>query len=269
MPRAKASHRSVWVLLFVMSAGCQAAASAPPSVPLASQNASVSESPSAEAIPSATVSTIAPPACPVPFRGGTCLGVLPAGTYGTTTFTPTFAYTVPDGGWANWEDRTWMFLLLAPGESLAGTEPDTSEFVGVFRGVRAAAAGCDEVDAPGVGHSAQALVDWYASQPGLVVTEPQPTSVGGLSGLMIDLDLAPGWTEMCPFIPDVPMVPLLFGSRYSSSLGLVVQAGITTRLYLLDFDDDNIAVYVADHVGRFSLDEYDAIIQTIQFDLGS
>jgi hypothetical protein len=102
-----------------------------------------------------------------------------------------------------------------------------------------------------------------------VVTEPQPTSVGGLSGLMIDLSLAPGWTETCPLpFPDVPLVNLLMGTGPSEGLGVLVEASWTTRLYLLDFGNDNIAVYVMDHPGRFSLDEYDAVVRTIQFDLG-
>jgi len=166
------------------------------------------------------------------------------------------------------EDRDGIFVLLAPGESFAGVEPDTSEWIGVFRSVGAAAAGCDEKVEPGV-VSAQALTDYFTRQPGLVVTKPQPTSVGGLSGLMIDLSLAPGWTKTCPFIPGIPLVNLLIGTGPSEGLGAVVEASWTTRLYLLDFGNDNIAIYVMDHPGRFSLEDYDAVVRTIQFDVGS
>jgi len=194
--------------------------------------------------------------------------VLSAGTHSTTGFTPPFTYTVPHDGWFNGEDRGGIFVLLAPGESFAGVEPDTSEWIGVFRSVGAAAAGCGEKVEPGV-VSAQALTDYFTRQPGLVVTKPQPTSVGGLSGLMIDLSLAPGWTETCPFIPGIPLVNLLIGTGPSEGLGLVVGGSLTTRLYLLDFGNDNIAIYVIDHPGRFSLEDYDAVVRTIQFDLGS
>jgi hypothetical protein len=195
--------------------------------------------------------------------------VLSAGTYSTTSFTPPITYTVPDDGWSNGEDRVGIFVLLAPGESMAGLEADTSDWIGVFRSVGAAAGGCDEKVEPGV-VSAQALTDWFTSQPGLVVTTPQPTSVGGLTGLMIDLSLAPGWTETCPLpFPDVPLVNLLMGTGPSEGLGVLVEASWTTRLYLLDFGSDNIAIYVMDHPGRFSLDDYDAVVRTIQFDLGS
>lgn len=204
--------------------------------------------------------------CPIPERGGTCLGVVSAGTYTTTSFTPMMTYTLPENGWANWEDLRGIVLLLAPGETLAGVEPDTSEFIGVFRSVGAAASGCDELVEPGIGHSARALADWFTSQPGLVVTEPQPTSVGGLRGLMMDVTLAPDWTGRCPYIPDIPLVPLIYGTGLSEGLGVVVEASWTTRLYVLDYKDDNITVYVEDHPGRLSLDVYNAVVQTFRFE---
>lgn len=61
---------------------------------------------------------------------------------------------------------------------------------------------------------------------------------------------------------------LLIGTG-PSELGVVVEATWTTRLYLLDFHNDNIAIYVMDHPGRLRLDDYDAVVRTIQFDLGS
>lgn len=249
------------VILALTIVGCRAAPSANPSPTSAGTEAApVSAAPSQ--------SGRAP--CPYgPERAGTCLGVLSAGTYSTTSFTPSITYTVPDDGWSNGEDREGIFVLLAPGESFAGLEADKSDWIGVFRSIGAVAPGCDEKVEPGV-VSAQALTDWYASQPGLVVTEPQPASIGGLSGLMIDLSLAPGWTETCPDpFPDVPLVNLLMGTGPSEELGALVEAGWTTRLYLLDFDDDNIAIYVMDHPGRLGLDDYDAVVRTIQFDLGS
>jgi hypothetical protein len=265
IPSAAATHRLVGhgarpalvLMLAITIVGCTAAPSAKPS--------STSEGTGAAA--SVAPSLTGRPPCPFGLGEGTCLGVLSAGTYSTTSFSPPFTYTVPDDGWDNGEDRDGIFMLLAPGESFAGHDPGTSEWIGVFRSI-GATAGCDQEVEPGV-VSAQALTDWFTRQPGLVVTEPQPTSVGGLSGSMIDLSLAPDWTGTCPFIPDIPLVALLLGTGPSEGLGLVVEASWTIRLYLLDFEDDNIAIYVLDHPGRFSLDDYDAVIRTIQFDLGS
>jgi hypothetical protein len=207
------------------------------------------------------------PPCPAgPERGGTCLGVLAAGTYSTTSFMPSITYTVPEGGWGNWEDREGIFVLLPPGETFAGLEADTSDWIGVFHSVGAVRPGCDEEVEPGV-VSVKELTRWFARQPGLAVTKPQPISVGGLNGVMIDLSLASGWTNTCPLpFPDVPLVNLLMGTGPSEGLGVLVEASWTTRLYLLDFDGGNIAIYVMDHPGRFSLEEYDAVVRTIQFD---
>jgi hypothetical protein len=268
IPSAAATHglarhrggATLMVILAFTIVGCAASPSANPSPTSAgTDEAAASVAPS--------LSGRAP--CPYgPERAGTCLGVLSAGTYSTTSFIPSITYTVPDDGWSNGEDRVGIFVLLAPGESFAGVEADASDWIGVFRSVGAASAGCDEEVEPGV-VSAQALTDWFTRQPGLVVTEPQPTSVGGLSGSMIDLSLAPNWTGTCPFIPDIPLLNLLMGTGPSEGLGVLVEASWTTRLYLLDFEDDNIAIYVMDHPGRFSLDDYDAVVRTIQFDLGS
>ena len=254
------AHAALVLILGFAIVGCSAGQSANPS-----PSSGSSEAASVSVAPSLT----GRPPCPAAEGGGTCLGLLSAGTYSTTSLAPSMTYTVPEDGWANWEDRERTFALLAPGESFAGVETDTSDWIGVFRSIGAAVPGCDkEVEAGVV--SAQALTDWFTSQPGLVVTEPQPTSIGGLSGLMIDLSLAPSWTETCPFhVPDVPLVNLLRGTGPSQTLSVLVAAGWTTRLYLLDFEDDNVAIYVMDHPGRLSLDDYDAVIRTIQFDVGS
>lgn len=207
------------------------------------------------------------PPCPYgPERAGTCLGVLSAGTYSSTSFAPPITYTLPDDGWSNGEDRAGIFVLLPPGESFAGVEDGTSEWIGVFRSVGAARPGCDEEVEPGV-VSVKDLTRWFARQPGLAVTKPQPISIGGLKGVMIDLSLAPGWTETCPLpFPDVPLVNLLMGTGPSEGLGVLVEGSWTTRLYLLDYEGDNIAIYFVHHPGRFSLQDYDAVVRTIQFD---
>jgi hypothetical protein len=249
------------LILSITMVGCAGVSSATPNL-----TAEGSEAAAASVAPSLA----GRPPCPAgPERGGSCLGVLSAGTFSSTTFGPTFTYSVPEGGWSNWEDREGIFVLLPPGESFAGLETDAIDWIGVFRSIGAVSPGCHEHVEPGI-VSAQALTDWYTSQPGLVVTEPQRVPIGGLSAVLIDVSLAPGWTETCPApFPDVPLVNLLMGTGPSEGLGTLVEAGWTTRLYLLDFEDDNIAIYVMDHPEGLGLDDYDAVVRTIQFDVGS
>lgn len=209
--------------------------------------------------------SLRPGACPIPERGGSCLGELTPGTYSTSTFTPAITYTVPDDGWANWEDLPGIFLLLPPGESLDGVDADTSDFIGVYRSIAAAAANCEEVPEPGVGKSAQDLAAWFTSQPGLEVSKPEPTNVGGLTGLVIEVSLMPDWTGTCPFAPAVPLVPLIIGTKTSVGVHHVMQASYATRLYLLDLQGDNIVIEVVDHAGRLGLDNYASVVASMQF----
>ena len=43
------------------------------------------------------------------------------------------------------------------------------------------------------------MVDWYASLPGLDMTEPTPVDLGGLTGVVFDVALAAGYEEGCPY----------------------------------------------------------------------
>jgi hypothetical protein len=232
----------------------------------AGPEASTTESPPASgttagsARPSATRGTCNP------FEdGGPCLGKLGAGTYTTQVFTPSITYTVTDG-WGNWEDLLGNFLLLPPGETLEGVNGDARDFIGIYHGVAAMAADCEEVPEPGVGSSAQAMADWFGSHPGLVVTQLQPIEIGGLNGLVLDLNLAPDWTGTCPFAQaGEPLVPLIIGTG-PAGLGHVLNASFTTRLYLLDLAGGNIVIEVVDHPGdEQGLGDYATVVDDIKF----
>lgn len=226
----------------------------------ATGSARASGTASASARPSATPGTCNP------FEdGGPCLGLLDAGTYTTQVFTPPITYTVTDG-WGNWEDLPGNFLLVPPGQSLEGVNGDTSDFIGLYHGVAAMAADCEEVPEPGMGSSAQAMADWFGSHPGLVVSQPRSVAIGGLPGLVLDLNLSPDWTGTCSYAhAGEPLVPLLIGTG-PAGLGHVLNASFTTRLYLLDLADDNIAIEVVDHPGdEQGLDDYATVVEDIEF----
>ncbi len=50
---------------------------------------------------------------------------------------------------------------------------------------------------PAVGSTPAAVAAWLADLPGLIVTSPTAVKVGGLSGVMVDLSVVPGWTNTC------------------------------------------------------------------------
>lgn len=207
------------------------------------------------------------PHCPIPERGGTCLGALSAGTYSTSSFEPTITYTVPTDKWADWEDLPALFLLLPPGEELEGVDADTSDFIGIYRHVRPAAASCAEEPQPDVGGSAAAMATWFRSLPGLSVTNDRSVAVGGLKGMSLDLEMRVTWKGTCPYsINGAPIVPLIVGSGDAAGLHHVIGAGVTTRLYLLDASGGSIVIEVVDHPEHGQgLRDYGKLIDAISF----
>jgi len=251
----KGPAASVALVLTLALVGCSSApvGSAPESA-RASADASLAPTPPAT-----------PPTCNPLEDGGPCLGPLSLGTYSTKVFTPSMTYTVTDG-WGNWEDLPGNVLLVPPGADLAGVNGGVSDFIGIYRGVAAAAADCQEAPAPGVGSSAQALADWLSNNPGLDASEPIPVAIGGLSGFVLDVTLAKDWTGSCSFAQARErLVPLIVGTG-PAHLHQILDASFAARLYLLDLTDGNIVIEVVDHPeDGLSLDDYAIIVGSIRF----
>ena len=190
-----------------------------------------------------------------PPDGGECLGPLDAGTYTTQVFSPPITYTVPDG-WQNGEDLPGNFLLQLQGDA---------RYLGIDRDI-AAPMECEEAPEPGVEQTVSALTAWLTEHEGLVTTEPQPVSVGGLDGVYLDISLDPAWTVGCPFSQGNPVVPFIIGGGVSS-LHHVIGPGMETRLYLLEYDGGNIAIEVGPEGESLAdyLDEVIPIIESLAF----
>lgn len=143
-----------------------------------------------------------PAATPTAATGSPAPSGLAAGTYASQVFKPTVTFTVPDG-WMVGADSTPYFQLL----------PVNTDVVGIhlFRDAKAASQdpSCPDTPAAGVGSSAKELVEWIRGRPGLVVGDPIPVTVGGLSGQEIDVSIKDGWTASCPFANGTPTVGLL------------------------------------------------------------
>lgn len=204
--------------------------------------------------------------CPNPVEfGGACLGHLAAGTYSTELFEVGLTYTVPDG-WSNFEDLPGNFLLVPPGGQLEGVNADTSDFIGVYDGVAAASANCDEAPEPNVGAGPESMAEWYASLSGLSVTDPQAVTMGGLEGVVTDITLAEGYSGTCPFSASgEPLVPLIIGTG-PAGLHHVVTGSFTARLYLLAArTGETIAIEVIDHPGGETLGQLTEVVESMEF----
>lgn len=168
-----------------------------------------------------------------PSGGGRCLGPLEAGTYTTQVFAPQITYTVPEG-WTNGEDLLGNFLIQFE---------DDLRFVGIYRNITVPLP-CQEQPDPNVGLTVDALSDWYTSHPGLVTTPPEPISVGGLTGVVIDVSLDPSWTNGCGWSGGLPSVGIILGAGPSSLTHVISTSRPEERLYLLEVEDGNVAIEV-------------------------
>ena len=108
---------------------------------------------------------------------------------------------------------------------------------------------------PGIGSGAQDLVDWLASHPGLVASEPEDVSVGGLAATSLVIEASEDWTGTCD--PENPFaaVPIFYlqedgyhwaldvGTRYSITL-IDLGAGDTVAIVVDAADDEDLESFV-------------------------
>jgi hypothetical protein len=209
---------------------------------------------SSQVSPSIAASQPAP--CPNP-HGGNCLGPLPAGEHKTSTLRPAVTYTVP-AGWTNFEDRPGNFLLFKQADPQDGTVGGS--YIGIYQDVRAAAVDCTENRQPNVNSEPADLITWYRSIPGLVVSVPKHVTVGGLSGLQIDLSLKPD-DDTCT-LDGLSGVPLIVGGGISQ-LHHVLLDGLNVRLLILDWSKTNVIIEITNLKDQHTADEYRAEVRPI------
>ena len=180
--------------------------------------------------------------------------LLPPGTYTSEAFVPPLTYTVP-AGWVMYDDEPGQFEL-----ALEHHDP----YIYVWRDVRALAPNCAEEPQPDVGSSAADIAGWLATRDGLDTSKPQPITIGGLSGYVIDVRMCPDWTEACPFSDGQPTVPTLIGTSPLSAhvfWGTLIDS--SQRYYFLDLGadgtDGNIVITVEVCCGE----DWDEVMKTV------
>ena len=203
--------------------------------------------PPTSAAQSSVVTTAVDTPCPNSDGGylNHCLGALDPGISRTRTFEPSFSYTVP-AGWWNMEDEPGNYLLLPPGGDLANYRTGVGDYLGVYASV-AAPAGCQPIPDTSVATTVQAYVDWLQHQASLIVSEPKPIAIGGLSGTQVDVSLSNGPACSDPDVAGAFM-PMLIGTN-TSLLGSEsthwthrVDASTRFRLNLFDRPDGTLMV---------------------------
>lgn len=196
----------------------------------------------------ATLDTVAdtsaaPPArCPNPEGGAQnhCLGPLDPGDYTTTMFEPTLTYSVPEG-WLNMEDLPGNFLLLPPGSTLEGVNAGTSDYLGVYTSV-APPGHCNGVPSTTVPNTFDGLVEFLTSDEAITVSNRHDVSVGGLSGVAMDLAMRGPTGDGCA---DGVWADIYVGTDPSSLVHSIIPSQ-PVRVYLLHHGSGVLAIELAD-----------------------
>jgi hypothetical protein len=192
--------------------------------------------------------------CPL-FPEDFCLGDLEPGTHRSSFFDPfapldaweyrrgVLTYTVPDG-WANTGDYPEVYVL-APDSA----EPNTGIYMSSDIFVVSDAGPCAPRPSTTVARTPSDMAAWIVSRPGIVATEPLQVTIGGLTGLVLDLVPDADATSPC-FGDGDPYLPLFTDSGAGSGLvwGLAIDDGM--RVYLLEIGDARtIAVLIQGDAG--------------------
>jgi hypothetical protein len=200
--------------------------------------------------------------CPTPV-GQACLGALTGGTYTTSEFRPRLTYTVPDG-WSNFDDTRGIVHLVPAEFTPQGINAGTSDYIGVYSSV-VPSADCDSAVPGEVARTPAAFADWFGQHPGLVVEGRHDVTLGGLDGVVVDLRVAPDWTQACPFSNGEPVVAYLSGSS-PSSFDHSLTKGQVVRLYLLLSGTEVLGIEAVDVDDAQHLDAYSSVVDTFEFD---
>jgi hypothetical protein len=218
-------------------------------------------------------------------RNNGCLGELEAAEYASRFFEPrpqgepavrhaALTYAVP-AGWANYADWSGGYGLTPAPQFDAFSGDDcydcrsNHDTVTILGQPGAATPDCgEEGTVAGIGFARQDLVDWLTSHPGLVATDVQDWTVGGLAATSLIIEAAESWTGTCD--PESPFeaVPLFFrpdDGGYHSALPVGTRFHVT----LIDLGDGNTVAVVIDTEDDDNLEAFveDAlpIIETFEF----
>lgn len=196
---------------------------------------------------------------------GWCLGDLEPGIHRSTVFTPfvpaaswqydygQLTYTVP-AGWRNIADCAWCYVLEQQDAPVNTNINVWSEVVPHAQGDQ-----CSTAPEPGVGRTADEIVSWLTALPGLVTTTPEPISIGGLEGTMVDLSVSPTWTASCPYAysPDLPLVSTFSDPIAGDGFDWNIQGDGRTRIIALDLGDGRALIIDIEAQNKA---DYDALL---------
>lgn len=212
------------------------------------------------------------PTCPNP-EGGSCLGALrPRTPYSTVEFQPAITYEVPVEGWKNFEDVFGNFLLVPPGAGLEGVRTDRSDYVGVYRAVlpsrlTSPVCGAEWPLGEESGPTPREMLRYYRGEPNLVVSNVRDAEVGGLVGIVLDLEAARDRPlDSCQEGTAKVEVTSVISGVDGASLDHGVVRDMTMRLYLLRDAGRVLAIELTDvRADPGTMDDMVRVAESLEF----
>jgi hypothetical protein len=191
-----------------------------------------------------------------------CLGMLEAGkTYTATMFKPKVSFKAPPGGWDNPNE--------AGGEMPLFSTKDIGDVLFFFSYARSAD--------PKVGYTVAEIAAWLEANASVTATPAATVTIGGLQGVTMDLEIAPGARSddvQCPvqvcvsklFRGDDPVLNNPYQWHWDWGLAGTEKM----RIYLLDADGV-VVLLIADSVDGKTFESitasFDAMAPSIKFDV--
>jgi hypothetical protein len=191
-----------------------------------------------------------------------CLGLLEPGSYQTEFLDPNFSFTISEPGWQNLQSSGGELdirPLDAPGDELHFLQDPS------VRTANGRAVG-------GIGSTVDELTAFWAGRSDLVIDGMQPTAVGGLEGVELDVTLsasAPDALNGCPVEPCVMLAASLDPAEMPSWLWeLSLWRGAAKHIWVLDAGSHRVLLVATAWDGS-QLDElvarFQPIVDSIQF----
>ena len=211
-----------------------------------------------------------------------CLGQLDAGDYASHYFEPrplaewaarhgALSYTVPVG-WASYADWPTIYGLtpLSQYETFDGLDcydcSGEHDLIAVLGQPGAATEDCLETNVPGVGSDRRALLDWLLVHPGLEVTPPEDTTIGGFPASSMIIEASEDWTGTCDEENPFAAVPVFYRQ---DSYHWALNVGERYHVTLIDIGDGSTVGVVVDTAADAELEafmeEAMPIIETFEF----
>jgi len=198
-----------------------------------------------------------------------CLGELEAEDYMSHFFEPrplgewaarhgALAFTVPSG-WAAYTDYPDVFGLTPLDQYVAFDGEDCYDCAGdrdlitVLGQPGAATEDCLEANVPGIGSDRRALLDWLLGHPGLQITPPENSTIGGFPASSFFVEASEDWTGTCDEENPFEAVPIFYRQ---DSYHWALNVGMRYHVTLVDLDDGSTVAIVVDTADDADLESF-------------